>query len=51
MNARKPEGKLGGKLIEKMNVNHEGLAQWSLSHLEISKDDIIQDIGCGGGVN
>ncbi|MBR4447959.1 class I SAM-dependent methyltransferase [Methanobrevibacter sp.] len=51
INARKPEGKLGSKLIEKMNVNHEGLAQWSLSHLDISKDDVILDIGCGGGVN
>lgn len=50
-NARKPEGKLGGKLIEKMNINHEGLAQWSLSHLDISRDDVILDIGCGGGVN
>ena len=39
------------KLIDKMNVNHEGLAKWSLSHLDISKDNVILDIGCGGGVN
>lgn len=51
LNARKPEGELGDKLIEKMNVNHEGLARWSLSHLTISKSDKILDIGCGGGVN
>ena len=51
VNARKPEGELGDKLIEKMNVNHEGLAQWSLSHLAIGDDDVILDIGCGGGVN
>ena len=51
LNARKPEGKLGDKLIDNMNENHEGLAQWSLSHLDISKEDFILDIGCGGGVN
>ena len=51
VNARKPEGELGDELIERMNINHEGLAQWSLSHLDISKKDIILDIGCGGGVN
>ena len=51
INARKPEGELGSKLIDMMNENHEGLAQWSISHLDISKDDIILDIGCGGGTN
>ena len=51
INARRPEGELGGKLIEKMNINHEGLARWSLSHLDISGSDVILDIGCGGGVN
>ena len=51
VNARKPEGELGGKLIDMMNENHEGLAQWSVEHLDISKDDVILDIGCGGGVN
>ncbi|WP_407454105.1 class I SAM-dependent methyltransferase [Methanobrevibacter sp.] len=51
INARNPQGELGDKLIDKMNINHEGLAKWSLSHLEILKEDIILDIGCGGGVN
>ena len=51
INARKPEGELGEKLIDMMNENHENLAQWSLNHIEISKKDIILDIGCGGGVN
>lgn len=51
INARNPQGELGDKLIDNMNINHEGLAKWSLSHLSISKDDIILDIGCGGGVN
>lgn len=51
INARKPEGELGDKLIDMMNENHENLAQWSVSHLDISKQDTILDIGCGGGVN
>lgn len=51
INARNPQGELGDKLLDKMNINHEGLAKWSLSHLNISRDDIILDIGCGGGVN
>ncbi len=51
INARNPKGKLGNELIDKMNINHEGLAKWSLTHLNISDDDMILDIGCGGGVN
>ena len=51
INARNPKGELGNELIDDMNVNHEKLAQWSLTHLKISDDDIILDIGCGGGVN
>jgi len=51
INARKPVGELGDKLLERMNESHESLAQWGVSHLDISKDDVILDIGCGGGVN
>ena len=51
INARKPEGELGDKLLDRMNESHESLAQWGVSHLDIAKDDVILDIGCGGGVN
>lgn len=51
INARKPVGELGDKLLDRMNESHESLAQWGVSHLDILKDDIILDIGCGGGVN
>ena len=51
LNARKPEGDLGDKLLDNMNENHEGLARWSLGYMDISKDDVILDVGCGGGVN
>ncbi|WP_407380452.1 class I SAM-dependent methyltransferase [Methanobrevibacter sp.] len=51
INAGNPKGKLGEELINNMNVNHEGLAQWGVSHLNISQNSLILDIGCGGGVN
>ena len=51
INARKPVGELGDKLLDRMNESHESLAQWGVSHLDISKEDVILDIGCGGGVN
>ena len=51
INARKPIGELGDQLLDRMNESHESLAQWGVSHLDISKEDIILDIGCGGGVN
>lgn len=51
INARKPEGELGNQLLDRMNESHESLAQWGVSHLDITKDDVILDIGCGGGVN
>ena len=51
INAGNPQGKLGEKLIDNMNINHENLAQWGVSHINIFKDSIILDIGCGGGVN
>ena len=51
VNARKPEGELGDKLLERMNCSHENLAQWVCNQLNIEKNDYILDIGCGGGVN
>ncbi|MBZ9571537.1 class I SAM-dependent methyltransferase [Methanobrevibacter sp. TMH8] len=51
INARKPKGELGSEIIERMNESHEKLAQWGVSHLKIKENDVILDIGCGGGVN
>lgn len=51
VNARKPEGELGSKMIERMNESHEKLAQWGVSHLNIDDNETILDIGCGGGIN
>ncbi len=51
INAGNPQGSLGEELIDNMNMNHENLALWGVSHLDIAKDSVILDIGCGGGVN
>ncbi|WP_405303953.1 class I SAM-dependent methyltransferase [Methanobrevibacter sp.] len=50
-NARKPVGDLGHKILDRMNRSHENMAQWGVSHFEISEDSKILDIGCGGGRN
>lgn len=50
-NARKPEGELGHKILDRMNESHESMAQWGVTHFEIQDDSKILDIGCGGGRN
>ncbi|WP_299524120.1 class I SAM-dependent methyltransferase [uncultured Methanobrevibacter sp.] len=50
-NARKPEGKLGHEILDRMNKSHETMARWGVSHFKINKNDKILDIGCGGGRN
>jgi ubiquinone/menaquinone biosynthesis C-methylase UbiE len=51
MSLRKPDG-FGGKImIWLMNICHNKMARWGLSYLTINQDDVILDIGCGGGKN
>ena len=51
INARKQVGRLGRKILDRMNKSHEMMAQWGVSHFDILPDNIILDIGCGGGKN
>ena len=51
VNARKPVGELGHQILDRMNESHERMAQWGVSHFDINEDDLILDIGCGGGRN
>ena len=51
VNARKPVGELGHKILDRMNKSHEAMAQWGVSHFEVQSDSKILDIGCGGGRN
>lgn len=50
-NIRKPKGKLGNIQLKSMNKEHTPLALWNLKHLDIKPDDIVLDVGCGGGIN
>ncbi len=47
--AKKPTGIIGSLITRFMNVGHNKLTNWALSYLDIMEDDIILDIGCGGG--
>jgi ubiquinone/menaquinone biosynthesis C-methylase UbiE len=51
LNMRKPNGFGGSIMLKLMNWGHDSLAKWGLSYLDIKKDDIILDIGCGSGKN
>ena len=50
-NMRKPKGKLGNIQLKSMNKEHTPVSLWGLKHLDINPDDIVLDIGCGGGIN
>lgn len=50
-NMRKPKGKLGKIQLKSMNKEHTPVSLWGLKHLDILPDDVILDIGCGGGIN
>ena len=49
-NMRKPQGKLGNIQLKSMNKEHTPVSLWGLKHLDIKEDDIILDVGCGGGI-
>jgi SAM-dependent methyltransferase len=50
-NTRKPQGIGGAIMLWSMNWGHARNAKWGLQYLSIEKEDIILDIGCGGGKN
>ena len=50
-NMRKPKGKLGKIQLKSMNKEHTPVSLWGLQHLSIQPDDVILDVGCGGGIN
>lgn len=50
-NMGNPQGKLGNMQLKSMNKEHTPVSLWGLKHLDIKPDDIILDIGCGGGMN
>lgn len=48
-NCKKPEGALGEETILRMNESHAELTAWGISQIEIAKQAVVLDIGCGGG--
>jgi ubiquinone/menaquinone biosynthesis C-methylase UbiE len=46
---QKPTGWLGRLVLRNMNSRHSKVTDWGLSHASIGKEDIILDVGCGGG--
>ena len=48
-NAVKPEGFWGKLMIRSMNKGHSDLTDWALCHVTVQPDDVILDVGCGGG--
>ena len=48
---RKPEGVLGKMMINGMNSGHAKMADWGISHLEVSTPKEVVELGCGGGRN
>ncbi len=46
---RKPSGFFGKFVGKLMNFGHRGIRDWGISHVTISPQANILDIGCGGG--
>ena len=48
---RKPEGFLGKMMVTGMNGGHAKLADWGMTHLDVTDPVRIAELGCGGGRN
>ena len=48
-NPRKPQGAEGVQMLERMNNSHAAVTEWAFSFLDVKPDDVILDVGCGGG--
>ena len=46
---RKPTGWLGRFLAWTMNRSHFGLTSWGLEHVPVGRENVVLDVGCGGG--
>lgn len=48
-NFRKPQGVFSKKVLKRMNENHAHVSAWGISKMNLKSDDIVLDVGCGGG--
>ena len=49
-NFRKPQGIFSKKVLKRMNENHAHVTEWGISKMDLRPDDVILDVGCGGGM-
>ncbi|MCC8164723.1 MAG: class I SAM-dependent methyltransferase [Planctomycetes bacterium] len=49
-NYRKPVGKAGEEVVEKMYVGHADMTRAFVDVLNPAPDDVVLDVGCGGGL-
>ena len=48
---RRPEGFWGRVMLKGMNKGHASISNWGMSYLDLKKDYVVLDVGCGGGAN
>lgn len=48
-NPAKPSGKAGAQMLHRMNESHDAVTNWGLDFLKFRSQDVVMDIGCGGG--
>jgi ubiquinone/menaquinone biosynthesis C-methylase UbiE len=46
---RYPKGHLGRQVAKQMNQGHKPLTLWGLTKIKIASNNVILDVGCGGG--
>lgn len=47
--AKNPSGVVGSFMLKIMNSAHYEMNKWALQMISIDKDDVMLDVGCGGG--
>ncbi|MCM1506869.1 MAG: class I SAM-dependent methyltransferase [Ruminococcus flavefaciens] len=48
-NPAKPTGTAGEEMLNRMNISHYDVTGWAMDFLELSGNETVLDIGCGGG--
>ncbi|MDE6425546.1 MAG: class I SAM-dependent methyltransferase [Ruminococcus sp.] len=48
-NPAKPTGTAGEEMLTRMNISHYDVTGWAMDFMELSGNETVLDIGCGGG--
>lgn len=48
-NPAKPQGEEGKRMLSRMNSSHYDVTTWAFSFFSFNDNDVVLDIGCGGG--